>query len=93
MPSRAATRWRASPAARSSIGNSDPVRLMDMIAILEQLTGREAVKQFLDMQPGDVPATYADAADLEDAVGFRPATPLREGLTRCVAWYRDYYRV
>ena len=44
------------------------------------------------VSPGDVPATYADVADLEDAVGFRPATPLREGLTRFVNWYRDYYR-
>jgi UDP-glucuronate 4-epimerase len=66
---------------------------MDMIAILEELTGREAAKEFLDLQPGDVPATYADVADLEDAVGFRPGTPLREGLTRFVNWYRDYYRV
>ena len=76
-----------------NIGNSRPEPLMDMIAILEELTGREAVKEFLDMQPGDVPATFADVADLEDTIGFRPATPLREGLTRFVAWYRDYYRV
>ena len=76
-----------------NIGNSRPERLMDMITILEELTGREAAKEFLDMQPGDVPATFADVADLEDAVGFRPGTPLREGLTRFVNWYRDYYRV
>jgi UDP-glucuronate 4-epimerase len=50
------------------------------------------VKEFLDMQPGDMPATFADIADLEDAVGFRPNTPLREGLSHFVAWYRDYYR-
>ena len=76
-----------------NIGNSRPEKLMEMIAILEELTGREAVKEFVDMQPGDVPATYADVADLEKAVGFRPATPLREGLSRFVNWYRDYYRV
>ncbi len=76
-----------------NIGNSRPEKLMDMIAALEDLLGRAAVKQFVDMQPGDVLATYADVADLEDAVGFRPATPLREGLERFVAWYRDYYRV
>jgi UDP-glucuronate 4-epimerase len=76
-----------------NIGNSRPERLMDMIAILEELTGREARKEFLDMQPGDVPSTYADVAELEEAVGFRPATPLREGLARFVAWYRDYYRM
>jgi UDP-glucuronate 4-epimerase len=75
-----------------NIGNSQPERLMDMIEILEELTGREAVKEFMDMQPGDVPATSADVADLEDMVGFRPATPLREGLIRFVNWYRDYYR-
>jgi UDP-glucuronate 4-epimerase len=63
-----------------------------MIAMLEQITGRSAVKEFLDMQPGDMPATFADIADLEDAVGFRPNTPLRDGLAHFVAWYRDYYR-
>jgi UDP-glucuronate 4-epimerase len=66
---------------------------MDMIAILEELTGRVAQKEFVGMQPGDVPATFADVADLEDAVGFRPQMPLREGLARFVAWFRDYYRM
>jgi UDP-glucuronate 4-epimerase len=75
-----------------NIGNSRSENLMDMISILEELTERTAIKEFLDMQPGDVPATFADVTDLEDAVGFRPATPLREGLTRFVTWYRDYYR-
>jgi len=74
-----------------NIGNSAPEKLMDMIALLEELTGRVAEKQFTGMQPGDVPATFADVADLEDAVGFRPATPLREGLARFVRWFRDYY--
>ena len=76
-----------------NIGNSRPEKLMDMIAALEGLLGREAVKEFVDMQPGDVLATYADVADLEDAVGFRPSTPLHAGLERFVAWYRDYYMV
>jgi len=76
-----------------NIGNSAPEKLMDMIAILEELTGKTAEKEFTGMQPGDVPATFADVADLEDAVGFRPATPLREGLERFVAWFRDYYRM
>ena len=75
-----------------NIGNSRPERLMDMITILEELTGRKAVKEFLDIQPGDVPATFADVADLEDTIGFHPNTQLREGLSRFVAWYRDYYR-
>jgi len=76
-----------------NIGNSRPEKLMDMVAALEELLGREAVKEFVDMQPGDVKATFAEVTDLEDAVGFRPATPLRDGLERFVAWYRDYYRV
>ena len=76
-----------------NIGNSAPEKLMDMIGILEELTGRVAEKEFLGMQPGDVPATYADVADLERVVGFRPATPLREGLARFVDWFRDYHRM
>ena len=76
-----------------NIGNSRPEKLMDMIAILEELTGRTAEKEFLGMQPGDVPATFADVADLEERVGFKPNTPLREGLARFVTWYRDYYRI
>jgi len=76
-----------------NIGNASPVQLMDMIAELENLTGRVAEKNFMGMQPGDVPDTYADVASLEEAVGFRPATPLREGLSRFVSWFRDYYRM
>jgi UDP-glucuronate 4-epimerase len=76
-----------------NIGNSRPEQLMDMIGTLESLLGREAVKEFMPMQPGDVQATYADVADLEAAVGFRPETPLAEGLGRFVGWYRQYYRV
>jgi len=76
-----------------NIGNARPEKLTDMIAILEALIGREAVNEPVGMQPGDVPATFADVADLEAAVGFRPATPLREGLGRFVAWYRGHYRV
>lgn len=76
-----------------NIGNSRPEKLTEMIALLEELTGHAAVKEMREMQPGDVRATYADVADLEAAVGFRPDTPLREGLARFVAWYRDYHRV
>jgi UDP-glucuronate 4-epimerase len=76
-----------------NIGNSAPVKLMDMIATLEELTGRVAEKEFMGMQPGDVPATYADVASLEEAVDFHPATPLGEGLARFVSWFRDYYRM
>ena len=76
-----------------NIGNSSPEKLTDLVAILEELTGRTARRELVEMQPGDVPATYADVSELEAAVGFRPATPLREGLARFVAWYRDHYRV
>ena len=76
-----------------NIGNSQPEALMEMISTLEELLGREAVKEFLPMQAGDVQATYADVADLEAAVGFRPETPLREGLSRFVGWYRQHYEV
>ena len=66
---------------------------MEFIQTLEEALGMEAEKQMLPMQPGDVPATYADVADLQEAVGFSPDTPLKSGIERFVAWYRDYYRV
>ena len=75
-----------------NIGNNQPVALMDFIAILEDHLGRKAKKNFLPMQAGDVPATFADVDALATAVGFKPATPIAEGIGRFVAWYRDYYR-
>ncbi|MEM7506258.1 MAG: NAD-dependent epimerase [Pseudomonadota bacterium] len=74
-----------------NIGNHRREKLMDMIGGLERALGREAVKEFLPMQPGDVKATWADVADLEEAVDFRPDTPLQTGLERFVDWYRQYY--
>jgi UDP-glucuronate 4-epimerase len=76
-----------------NIGNHQPVPLMAFIATLEHLLGREARKNFLPMQDGDVPATYADIDALTRDTGFAPATPIEEGLGRFVAWYRDYYGV
>ncbi len=76
-----------------NIGNHNPVKLLDFIATLERELGCKAKMELLPMQPGDVPATYAEVADLEAAVGFQPATPLAEGVARFVAWYRCYYRV
>jgi len=76
-----------------NIGNHSPVELMHFIGVLEQALGREAKKRFLPMQPGDVPATFANVADLAADVGFAPATPLEEGIGRFVAWYRSYYDV
>ena len=89
----------ADPASSSApyrvfnIGNHDPVPLLDFIGAIEQATGRIAEKQLLPMQDGDVPATYADTALLNEWVGFAPATPIAEGVARFVAWYRDYYQV
>ncbi len=76
-----------------NIGNHAPVALETFIAILEEALGREAEKRLLPLQPGDVPATYAEVADLQEAVGFSPDTPLQEGVERFVAWYRAYYHV
>jgi UDP-glucuronate 4-epimerase len=76
-----------------NIGNHKPVALMDFIDAIERATGREAQKIFLPMQPGDVPATYADVGDLMLDVGFAPNTPIETGIQRFVDWYRDYYSV
>ncbi|MCU0647934.1 MAG: NAD-dependent epimerase [Gemmatimonadaceae bacterium] len=76
-----------------NIGNNNPVELMHLIATLERALGREAAKTMLPMQPGDVPATYADVEDLVADVGFSPATPIEAGVERFVRWYRDFYRV
>ncbi|MDX1711255.1 MAG: NAD-dependent epimerase [Rhodovibrionaceae bacterium] len=74
-----------------NIGNNNPVELLRLIEVLEQAIGKTAEKIMLPLQPGDVPATYADVADLNAAVGFRPDTAIEEGVARFVAWYRDYY--
>ena len=74
-----------------NIGNNDPVELMELIATIERALGMSAKKRMMPMQPGDVMATYADVDALRDAVGFRPATPLADGVGKFVAWYRDFY--
>jgi UDP-glucuronate 4-epimerase len=76
-----------------NIGNSEPVDLMRVIAALEQALGRKAKIELLPMQPGDVPETYADVGDLARDVGFRPSTPIEEGVRRFVAWYCTHYGV
>ena len=76
-----------------NIGNHTPVELMHLIGLIEQALGRKAEKNFLPMQPGDVPATFADVQALTDAVGFTPATPIEVGVERFVAWYREFYGV
>jgi UDP-glucuronate 4-epimerase len=74
-----------------NIGNNNPVELMHLIACLERSLGRTAEKNFLPMQPGDVPKTFANVDDLVADVGFKPATSIEEGVGRFVEWYRAYH--
>jgi UDP-glucuronate 4-epimerase len=74
-----------------NIGNNNPVELMEFIAAIENILGKKAEKEFLDLQPGDVPATYADIDDLIKDVGFKPATTIETGIARFLSWYKDYY--
>ena len=76
-----------------NIGNGMSVPLMEFVAAIEAATGRKAEKHFMDMQPGDVPATWADARLLEALTGPLPRTPVQVGVQRFVDWYRDYYGV
>jgi len=75
-----------------NIGNNKSVPLMHLIAVLENCLGVEAKKEFLPMQPGDVPETYADIEDLAREVGFRPRTDIEQGVAKFVEWYREFYR-
>jgi len=76
-----------------NIGNGSAVALMDFVEAIEAATGRVAQKRFLDMQPGDVPATWADTRLIKDLTGYAPATHVAEGVERFVAWYRSYYGI
>jgi UDP-glucuronate 4-epimerase len=81
----------AAPFRLYNIGNSQPVELLEYVRLLEEATGRKAKLDLQPLQPGDVIATAADTRSLEGAVGFRPRTPLDEGIRRYVAWHRAYY--
>jgi UDP-glucuronate 4-epimerase len=83
----------AAPYRNYNIGNNNPVELMHLIATIEAALGREAKKNFMPIQPGDVPATYADVDDLVRDVGFKPATSIEDGVERFVEWYRGYYKL
>ncbi|MBW2505199.1 MAG: NAD-dependent epimerase/dehydratase family protein, partial [Deltaproteobacteria bacterium] len=76
-----------------NIGNNRPVELLDLISTLEKALGKMAHKNFKPIQPGDVPATWANVDDLIEDVGFQPATSIEVGVEKFVKWYRDYYRV
>lgn len=75
-----------------NIGNNQPVELMEFVSAIESALGMVAEKRLMPLQPGDVPATWADVDDLMRDTGFRPSTPIREGIRRFVDWYREYYR-
>ncbi|MEX6505031.1 NAD-dependent epimerase [Jiella sp. M17.18] len=74
-----------------NIGNNSPVRLLDYVEALEEALGRKAQRELLPLQAGDVPDTFADVGELERAVGYRPATPVKDGVAAFVEWYRSYY--
>ena len=76
-----------------NIGNNQPVELTDFISVIEKNLGKIAEKEYLDLQPGDVPATYADVDDLIRDVGFKPATSIETGIANFISWYKSYYNV
>lgn len=76
-----------------NIGNSDKVRLLDFVAAIEDALERPAIRNMMEMQKGDVPATWADARLLETLTGYRPQTSVRDGIAQFVRWYRSYYQV
>ncbi|MCF2524431.1 NAD-dependent epimerase [Bradyrhizobium sp. G127] len=85
-PGTSAAPWRV-----FNVGNNRPEELLTVVGLLEKEFGRMAVKDMLPMQPGDVPATYADVDDLMREVGFRPSTSIEDGIARFAAWFRDYH--
>jgi UDP-glucuronate 4-epimerase len=87
-PATSAAPWRI-----YNIGNSRPEELGHVISLLEKEFGRTAEKEMLPMQPGDVEATYADVADLERDIGFRPATSIEDGIAQFAKWYREFHRI
>jgi UDP-glucuronate 4-epimerase len=87
-PSSSSAPWRL-----YNIGNNRSVEVTKVVELLEHALGRKAVRELVDMQPGDVPETCADIDDLKRDVGFTPATPIEEGIPRFVSWYREFYRL
>src|SRR5690606_24766888 len=76
-----------------NIGNSAPTELGTYVEALEAALGKRAIRELLPLQPGDLQATFADVTALEAATGYRPGTPVQEGVRRFVEWYREFYRV
>jgi UDP-glucuronate 4-epimerase len=86
-PSRSSAPWRV-----YNVGNNSPVDVPEVVKILEAAIGKKAIRELLPMQPGDVPATFADVDDLMRDVGFKPSTPIADGIARFVAWYNQYHQ-
>lgn len=76
-----------------NIGNSSPVKLLDFISAIEEVTGKKAIMEMEDIQPGDVEKTWADVDDLITDFDYRPATPVKSGITKFIEWYREYYKI
>jgi UDP-glucuronate 4-epimerase len=91
QPNNAST--TSAPYKLYNIGNNQPITLKRFIEVIEQALGKEAQKNFLPMQPGDVPVTYADVDELIKDVGFKPSTSIEEGIGHFVKWYRSYYHI
>ena len=87
-PGTSAAPWRV-----YNIGNNNPVELLEVVRLLEQAIGKNAKRELLPMQPGDVPATYSDVDDLMREVDFNPTTPIADGIARFIEWYRAYHRL
>ena len=87
-PASSSAPWRV-----YNIGNNNPVELLDVVDLLEKSIGKKAIRELAPMQPGDVPATYANVDDLMRDVDFRPSTPIAEGIARFIEWYRAYHRL
>lgn len=86
-PASSSAPWRV-----YNIGNNSPVELLDVVSLLEQALGKKAIRELMPMQPGDVPSTFADVDDLMRDVGFKPSTPIAEGVVRFIAWYQEHHR-
>jgi len=84
-PGRSSAPWRI-----YNIGNNNPVELLDVVSLLEQALGKKAIRELMPIQPGDVPATFADVDDLMREVGFKPSTPIAEGVKNFITWYKKY---
>ncbi|NJK73872.1 MAG: NAD-dependent epimerase [Richelia sp. CSU_2_1] len=90
-PPQSSDRDNTAPYKIYNIGNNSPVELLTFIEVIEKAMGKTAIKNMLPMQPGDVPSTYADVDDLMADVGFKPSTPIEQGIHQFVEWYREYY--